>query len=272
VRGLARAWGLEFELLSPADIRSAILHQLHDLVGGLWDPFVAISISQLAGLCGAPRHGREIVITVSPAGAHQGGRMVGEDRQGRPAVRHQCRRLSRGRDHEMVSQYMPIISMSHQYLVTGRLPSWRAKGLPLLAIPMAGICGRAAACCRALEWKATPHWLDRIPDDFANQLWPDDLERLEKYIDDAIKRVPILGKGGVQRVINGPIPYSPDGNPYIGPAHGLPNFYQCCCFSFGIAQAGGGGKSIAEWIVHGEPEWDFWVFDPRRYTDYATKK
>jgi dimethylglycine dehydrogenase len=84
--------------------------------------------------------------------------------------------------------------------------------------------------------------------------------------------VPILGKGGVQRVINGPIPYSPDGNPYIGPAHGLTNFYQCCCFSFGIAQAGGGGKSIAEWIVHGEPEWDFWVFDPRRYTDYATKK
>ena len=110
-----------------------------------------------------------------------------------------------------------------------------------------------------------------FPDDFANQLWPDDLERLEHYIEDAIARVPILGKGGVQRVINGPIPYSPDGNPYIGPAHGLTNFYQCCCFSFGIAQAGGGGKSLAEWIVHGEPEWDFWVFDPRRYTDYATK-
>ena len=83
--------------------------------------------------------------------------------------------------------------------------------------------------------------------------------------------MPILGKVGVQRVINGPIPYSPDGNPYIGPAHGLPNFYHCCCFSFGIAQAGGAGKTLAEWIVDGEPEWDFWTFDPRRYTDYATK-
>ena len=84
--------------------------------------------------------------------------------------------------------------------------------------------------------------------------------------------MPILGTVGVQKVINGPIPYSPDGNPYIGPAHGLPNFYQCCCFSFGIAQSGGGGKTVAEWIAHGEPEWDFWIFDPRRYTDYATKK
>ena len=83
--------------------------------------------------------------------------------------------------------------------------------------------------------------------------------------------MPILGRVGVQRVINGPIPYSPDGNPYIGPAHGLPNFFQCCCFSFGIAQAGGAGKTLSEWIIDGRPEWDFWTFDPRRYTDYATK-
>ena len=83
--------------------------------------------------------------------------------------------------------------------------------------------------------------------------------------------MPILGSVGVQRVINGPIPYSPDGNPYIGPAHGLKNFYQCCCFSFGIAQAGGAGKTLAEWVVHGEPEWDLFAFDPRRYTSYATR-
>src|SRR5258708_12044697 len=67
------------------------------------------------------------------------------------------------------------------------------------------------------------------------------------------------------------MPYSPDGNPYIGPVDGLPNFDQCCCFSFGIVKAGAAGKAIAEWIVRGEPEWDLWMFDPRRYTDYATK-
>ena len=52
---------------------------------------------------------------------------------------------------------------------------------------------------------------------------------------------------------------------------GCANFYHCCCFSFGIAQSGGAGKTVAEWIAHGEPEWDFWTLDPRRYTDYATK-
>jgi len=72
-------------------------------------------------------------------------------------------------------------------------------------------------------------------------------------------------------VINGPIPYSPEGLPYIGPAHGLKNFFQCCCFSFGIAQSGGAGKTLAEWVTEGEPEWDLWALDPRRYTGYATK-
>src|SRR5260221_4675844 len=115
------------------------------------------------------------------------------------------------------------------------------------------------------------HWRDGIPGDFAYQLYPDDLDRLESYIEAAIGRVPLLGQVGVQRVINGPIPYSPDGNPYIGPAHGLTNFFQACCSSFGIAQSGGAGKTVAEWIAHGEPEWDFWSLDPRRYTNYATK-
>ena len=71
-------------------------------------------------------------------------------------------------------------------------------------------------------------------------------------------------------MINGPIPYTPDGNPLIGPAPGLENFYEACVFSFGIVQAGGAGKVLAEWITEGETEWDMWSVDPRRFTDYAT--
>ena len=84
--------------------------------------------------------------------------------------------------------------------------------------------------------------------------------------------MPILGTVGMQRVINGPIPYSPDGLPYIGPAYNLPNFFHCCSFSFGICQGGGAGKSIAEWVIDGKPEWDLWSVDPRRYTEYADQK
>ena len=83
--------------------------------------------------------------------------------------------------------------------------------------------------------------------------------------------MPLLGTVGVQRVVNGPIPYTPDGNPLIGPAPGLRNFYECCVFSFGIVQSGGAGKLLSDWIVEGEPEWDIWGLDPRRYTGYVTK-
>ncbi|MEL6774342.1 MAG: glycine cleavage T C-terminal barrel domain-containing protein, partial [Pseudomonadota bacterium] len=70
-------------------------------------------------------------------------------------------------------------------------------------------------------------------------------------------------------VINGPIPYAPDGHPMIGPMPGVPNAFEAHSFTFGIAQGGGAGKVAAEWIVHGETEWDMWAVDPRRYTGYA---
>ncbi len=108
-----------------------------------------------------------------------------------------------------------------------------------------------------------------FPRNFANELYPDELDRLESYIEQAVARVPALGSVGLQRVINGPIPYSPDGNPYLGPIFGLENAFNCNTFSFGICQAGGAGKSIAEMIVHGESEWDLWAFDARRYGAYA---
>ena len=108
-----------------------------------------------------------------------------------------------------------------------------------------------------------------MPDDFSFQLYPDDLDRLEFYIEDAMARVPILAEAGVSKVINGPIPYTPDGNAMIGPMPGVPNAFEACVFTFGIAQAGGAGKVLAEWVTAGETEWDMWSCDPRRYTDYT---
>ena len=124
------------------------------------------------------------------------------------------------------------------------------------------------------------HWMspdDPMPDDFSFQLYPDDLERIEWHIEDAMARVPILGSVGVNKVINGPIPYTPDGNPLIGPVPGVPNAFEACVFTFGICQAGGAGKVLAEWITEGATEWDMWSCDPRRFTafcdqDYCNKK
>ncbi len=127
--------------------------------------------------------------------------------------------------------------------------------------------------CRA-HW-ATPD--DPMPEDFSFQLFPDDLERLEWHIGDAMARVPLLAKAGLTKVINGPIPYTPDGNPLIGPMPGVPNAFEACVFTFGICQAGGAGKVLAEWVTEGATEWDMWSCDPRRFTgwedqDYCVKK
>ncbi|NND17445.1 MAG: FAD-dependent oxidoreductase, partial [Silicimonas sp.] len=122
------------------------------------------------------------------------------------------------------------------------------------------------------ELNCKAHWVtpdDPMPDDFSFQLYPDDLDRLEWYIEDAMARVPQLGRSGISKVINGPIPYTPDGNPLIGPMPGVPNAFEACVFTFGIAQGGGAGKVLAEWITEGRTEWDMWSCDPRRFTDYT---
>ncbi len=284
VVAMARAQGIDFALLSPSEIKEKYpFISLDDIQGGLWDPFDGdIDPSQLtqAFAKGARDMGAKIERFTRVTGLERtpGGEWLVRTDKGCVTceIVVNAAGYRAGEIMAMVGQRLPIVSMSHQYLVTEAIPELAARSakLPLLRDPDVSYYlrqERAGLLLGPYEWRATPHWLDGVPDDFANQLYPDDLDRLESYIAAAIERVPILGTVGVQRVINGPIPYSPDGNPYIGPAHGLPNFFQACCFSFGIAQAGGAGKTLSEWIVRGEPEWDFWCFDPRRYTDYATK-
>ena len=68
-----------------------------------------------------------------------------------------------------------------------------------------------------------------------------------------------------RRVVNGAIPHTPDGGPLLGPTPGVPDFWMCCGTSFGIAQGGGSGKYLAQWMLHGDAEINMTEFDPRRY-------
>ena len=111
-----------------------------------------------------------------------------------------------------------------------------------------------------------------MPDDFSFQLYNDDLERLEWYIEDACKRVPLLGSVGITRVVNGPIPYAPDGLPLLGQMPGVKNAFEACVFTFGIVQGGGAGKLLADLIVEGETETDSWAVDPRRFTNHVDQE
>jgi dimethylglycine dehydrogenase len=284
ITGMARHQGLEFELLTPAEIRERHpFAELHDLEGGLWDPYdgdIDPSQATQAFAKGARDLGAEIYRFTNVTGLEQqadgGWKVITDKGEIRCEVVVNAGGYRGGELGEMTGQYLPIVSMSHQYLITETIPELESREtpIPLLRDPDDSYYlrqERGGLILGPYEWQATPHWLEGLPENFAYQLYPDYLDRLEWYIERACARVPILGSVGVQKVINGPIPYTPDGLPLIGPARGLKNFFQCCSFSFGISQGGGAGKTVAEYIVHGEPEWDMWPLDPRRYTDYATK-
>lgn len=101
---------------------------------------------------------------------------------------------------------------------------------------------------------------------FARELLPPDIDRLERFALPAAKRLPVLNEIGIQTVINGPIPVSADGEPLIGLAPGLDNFYVACGFTAGIAASGGAGLALANLILHGDAGMDLWPFDVRRFS------
>jgi dimethylglycine dehydrogenase len=285
VRSMARVNGMEYAILTPKEIRERHpFVTLEDLKGALWDPNDGdIDPAQLTQALakGARDMGARIRRFTKVTGLAQlpGGewRVTTDKGEIRAEIVVNAAGYRAGEVMAMLGRPLPIVTMSHQYLVTEEIAELldRPERLPLLRDPDVSYYlrqERAGFILGPYEWQATPMWLDGLPQDFSFTLWNDDLGRLEKYIEAAIERVPMLGTVGVRRVVNGPIPYSPDGNPYIGPEHGLRNFFHCNTFSFGIVQAGGAGKALAEWVVEGSPEWDLWSLDRRRFTAYADAK
>ncbi|MGH7072223.1 MAG: FAD-dependent oxidoreductase [Acetobacteraceae bacterium] len=177
----------------------------------------------------------------------------------------------------MLGRALPCVPIAHQYMVTEPIAALTERGrkLPLLRDPDDGWYLRQEGQGFLLGIYGTEPrapWEQGVPAEFAFALFSDDLEQAPAQLERAVRRVPLLQSAGVRRIINGPIPYTPDGNPLIGPAPGLRNVFECCVFSFGIAQAGGAGKALAEWVVEGETEWDSWAVDPRRFTGHVTRE
>ncbi|RMC35078.1 GcvT family protein [Paracoccus alkanivorans] len=110
------------------------------------------------------------------------------------------------------------------------------------------------------------------PLDFAHDLFPDDLERIEENLMNAITRVPALGEAGIKRGINGPMIWSPDGNVLMGPVPELEGYFVCNGIIPGFSQSGGMGLMAAQWIIEGETEYDMFAWDMARFDRWATKE
>ncbi|SDJ08092.1 GcvT family protein [Lutimaribacter saemankumensis] len=291
-RGMGLHQGMNLEILSPDDIRDKYpFIETHDLKGALYDPADGdIDPAQVTQALakGARDMGARIIRFCPATGvSRENGEWIVHTDQG--DIRCEIVVNAAGYYAQRVGEWfkpfggrtVPMMVMSHQYLIFDEVPAvrdWAAQAghkLPLLRDvdtsyylrqEKAGFnLGPYERPCRA-HW-ATPD--DPLPEDFSFQLYPDDLDRLSFQIEDAMARVPVLAEAGLTKVINGPIPYAPDGNPLLGPMPGVPNAFEACVFTFGIAQGGGAGKVLAEWITEGQTEWDMWSCDPRRFTDYT---
>ncbi len=120
------------------------------------------------------------------------------------------------------------------------------------------------------EQNAPARFKYEVPKGFRADLFPLDLERIENEYLSFIKRIPTSETLGIKDDFNGPICYTPDGNPLLGPAYGLRNLWLAEGFSFGITAAGGAGYYLAQMMVNGEAEIDMTSLDPKRYGSWIT--
>lgn len=279
--GVAKGMGVDFEVLGPSEMSA--VHPLLNVDGltcGLWDPVDGdIDPSGLVnGLCHAGRkNGAQVfrhteVIGLEPTAEGWIVRTTRGDIECESFVNAGGYRVHQvGKFYGLES---PVSSLEHQFFVTEQLPEIEALGrrLPLIRDPGDDFYSRQehnGLLVGVYEQGVKTWGRTHIPEDFAGKLEPPDLDRLSDNMERVLDRLPILQTAGISAVINGPIAYSPDGVPLVGKLPGVRNGYAAIGIRAGIGEGGGLGKVLAEIIVHGESEWDTWVLDPRRFTQYA---
>ena len=117
------------------------------------------------------------------------------------------------------------------------------------------------------------HWaMDGAPWDYGMELFQEQTDRIEEELILGFNRYPCLQEVGVKTWVNGAFTFSPDGNPLVGPVPGKPGYWSACAVMAGFLQGGGVGKSLAEWMIHGEPEADVYGMDVARYGKFAENR
>ena len=279
--GMAKGMGVDFEVLGPSEMAAA--HPLMDVTGltcGLWDPVDGdIDPTGLVnGLCRAGRaNGGRVfrhteVIGLEPKGDTWLVRTTKGDIECEAFVNAAGYRV-----HQVGQFYgleSAVSSMEHQFFLTEELPELEALDhrVPLIRDPGDDFYSRQehkGLLVGIYEQGCRTWGREHIPADFAGKLEPPDLDRLTDNMERVMERLPVLQTAGISSVINGPITYSGDGVPLVGRLPGVRNGYAMLGIRAGIGEAGGLGKVLAEIMVDGESEWDTWVLDPRRFTQYA---
>ncbi len=288
VQGIGRFMGYAFRILDPRQLAEVYpLCSLDGILGAIHEPFdghVDPSLATNAMAEVARNHGARIrrhcpvrAIRLLPTGRWrlETDQDEIEAEQIVNAAGTWCREIG-----EMMGIDLPVVPMLHQYLVTDRVEAVaerQAAGLPELPIirdPEESWYlrqERDGFICGPYEKDAQPWSVDGVPPEFGMELLPPDLERVEAIVACAMERVPSLAEPGIKTVVNGPITFTPDANPLIGPAFGLPNAWLLTGSSMGVMEGGGAGAFLARWMGEGAPPMDPLAIDARRFGGYADR-
>lgn len=280
---MARGMGVEFEVLDAAECaRRHPLISTENLIGGLWDPHDGdIDPAQLcqalafhARKAGALVYRHTAVTGLTQRPDHSWIVHTGKgDIDAEIVVNaggYRCNEVG-----AMMGVTHPVASMEHQYFITDDIPAIAEAGhrMPLLRCPISDYYCRQekdGLLVGFYEQDCKTWGLDGIDPGFANDLCPDDLDRVMDVLEGAFERMPALAEAGIKRIVNGPITYTIDGAPLVGPIPGKRNAFCITGLRAGVGEGGGHGWLLAQQIVHGEAEYDTWVIDPRRFGDHAT--
>lgn len=286
--GVAQTVGVEVNFLTPEQVKEAWpMSNIDGLIGAIQHPddgYIQPADLTQALAKGARSRGAEIYRNTTVEGLDQqtDSTWIVRTDKGDIHCEHvvSCTGNFARKTGQMVGLDIPVIPVEHQYIVTDPHPEIlerKAAGLPEQAVLRdsdAGYYLREEAGGMILgpyEENAPCCYVDGPSAESEYELFNGDLDRLMPHVEACMERVPAFAEVGVKTIYNGAIAYTPDGNPIVGPAWGLNNFWLNEGHSFGITAAGGAGWQLAEWIVDGEPTVDMMGVDPRRFGPYASR-
>ena len=273
---LARSFGVECHEISPQEAGELYpVMRTDDLAGAIWLP--GDGKANPADLCmslakGARNRGVKMMEGVEVTGVtSEHGRVTGvRTAQGevRCDILVNCGGQWARQFGALAGVNVPLFPAEHFYIVTGKIEGVHPM-LPVMRDPDGFIYYKeevGGLLMGGFEPVAKPWKVDPVPSTFQFQLLDEDWDQFEILMTNAIQRTPCLETAEVKMLLNGPESFTPDGNFILGEAPELANYFVCAGFnSAGIANSGGAGRLMAEWIVGGEPSADLWDVDIRRF-------
>lgn len=171
---------------------------------------------------------------------------------------------------------LPLYALQHHELITDTVPELQDLDfeVPTVRDPYAPSNTRQEAdgfLCGVYESTPKSWATDGIPADFGEELLAPETDRLEPHLMKVIERLPSFGQAGIKAVNNGPICYTPNGCPLLGPVESKPNLWLATGFAIGIGTGGGSAQYLANWMINGEPDYDLPIVYPSRYSNDLTR-